>query len=142
VDRDPFFPGNQVVGMGDDLLFRCPGHTVTGGESEDCALIRSEPGSGVAFHDPGNFFTKTHGTHQIRPALGMTDIMNPAPADIMEHGTLFKEMKIDIGVVCGIPAGTVPHCPAMGNDLCAAAGIAQQFLAAGLCFVRHGQATF
>jgi hypothetical protein len=70
----------------------------------------------------------------------MADIVDTAPADIMEHCTLFHEMKNDIGIVCCIPAGTVPHCPAMSNDFCAAPGIAQQILA-GFLRIRHGQAT-
>jgi hypothetical protein len=71
----------------------------------------------------------------------MADIMGPAPADIMEHRTPFNKGKINIGMVCCIFAGTVPHCPAVGNDFCAAPGIKQQVFAGFFLFFRHGQAT-
>jgi hypothetical protein len=95
----------------------------------------------MAFNDAGNIFTKSLPADKIRPALRMADVMGPAPADIMEHGTLFHEMKIDTGIVHCIPAGTVPYCPAVGDDFCAAPGIPQQDLAAFLIYIMHGQAT-
>jgi hypothetical protein len=71
----------------------------------------------------------------------MADVVGPAPADVVEHGTLSDEMKIGIGIMCCIIAGTIPYCPAMGNDFCAAPGIAQQVLAGFFLCIRHGQAT-
>ena len=71
----------------------------------------------------------------------MTDIVGPAPADIMEYRTLFNEMKIDVGIVRCIPAGTVPDCRAMGNNFPAAAGIPQQILTGFLSISwKHGRA--
>jgi hypothetical protein len=71
----------------------------------------------------------------------VADIVGPAPADIVEHCTLFDKIKIDFRVVGCIPAGTIPYCPAVGNDFCAAPGIAQQVLTGFFLFFRHGQAT-
>jgi hypothetical protein len=95
----------------------------------------------MAFHNAGKVLAKAAFPQQVSPALCMADIMGPAPADIVEHRTLFNKMKIDIGIMCCIIAGTVPHGPAMGNDFCAAPGIAQHLLAAFFLLVRHGQAT-
>ena len=50
---NPFFSGDQVVGVRDDLLFGCPGHAVAGKESEERAFVSSEPGPCVAFDDAG-----------------------------------------------------------------------------------------
>jgi hypothetical protein len=96
----------------------------------------------MAFNDAGDIFTKTHQAYKISPALRMAVILGPAPADIVKHCAMFQEIKIDIGIVCGIPAGTVPYCPAVGDDFCAAPGIPQQVLAGFFWFFRHGQATF
>jgi len=141
VDRYPFFPGDQVVGVRDDLLFHCTGHAVAGRKSQNRAFVRGKAGPGMTFYDPGNLFTKTHRTYEISPTLRMADIMGPAPADIVENRTQFHEMKIDFRVMCCIPTGTVPYCPAVGDYLCAAPGITQQILACFFLFFRHGQAT-
>jgi hypothetical protein len=141
LDGHPFFPGDQVVGVRDDLLFRRAGHAVAGRQSQERTFVGSKTRPGVAFHDTGNVLTQTSRADYIGPALGVADIMGPAPADIVEPGALFNEMKIDIGIVCCIIAGTVPHCPAMGNDFCAAPGIAQQVFAFFSRWIRHGQAT-
>jgi hypothetical protein len=95
----------------------------------------------MAFHDPGKVFAKPHRANKVSPALGMADTMGPAPADIMEHCSLFHEMKIDFRISGCIPAGTVPYCPAVGNDFCAAPGITQQILIVFFLFFRHGRAT-
>jgi hypothetical protein len=141
VDRYPFFAGNQVIGMRDDLLFRCPGNTIAGIQPQQRAFVRGETGPGMAFHDTGKVFAKTPFAYEICPALGMTDIMGQAPADIMEHRTPFNTGKIDIGIMFCISAGTVPYCPAVGNDFCAAPGVFQQVFAGYFLFFRHGQAT-
>jgi hypothetical protein len=140
VDRDPPAAGNQVVCVRNNLLFRCPGYTGAGGESKERAFVGSEPGPGVAFNDPGDPFAKAQGSDDIGPALGMPDVMGAAPADVMEHRTLFHKMKINKGIVYRILAGTVPDCPAMADDPVAAPGIKQQVLA-GFC-IRHDQAIF
>jgi len=141
MDRDPFFAGNQVVSMRDDLLCHCPGNAVAGGQSEQRAFVRGETGPGMAFHDAGKVFAKTPFTNEISATLGMADIMGPAPADIMEHRTPLNKGKIDIGILGCIFAGTVPHRPAVGNDFCAAPGIKQQVFAGFFLFFRHDQAT-
>jgi hypothetical protein len=83
----------------------------------------------MAFHDAGKVFAKIHRPHKVSPALGMTDVMGPAPADIVEHGTLLNKGKIDFGILCCIFAGTVPDSPTMGDDFCAAPGFSQQGVA-------------
>jgi hypothetical protein len=95
----------------------------------------------MALNDPGDRFAKVHRPYHIPSALCMTDIVGPAPADIMEHCTLFNEMKTDAGIVRCIPAGTVTDCPAVGDDFCAAPGTAQHTFAGFFLFFRHGQAT-
>jgi hypothetical protein len=82
----------------------------------------------MAFHNAGDIFAKTHRTDKVGTALRMADIVGPAPADIVEHGTLFNKMKTDIGIMCRVIAGTVPYCPTVGNDFCAASGTMQQVL--------------
>jgi hypothetical protein len=94
----------------------------------------------MAFHDAGKILAQPVLPQKVRPELGMADIMGPAPADIMEHCTLPHEMKNDIGVACCVLAGTIPHRPAVGNDFCAAPGIAQQILAGFSLCIRHGPA--
>jgi hypothetical protein len=141
VDCYPFFSGNQIVSMRDDLFFHCHGYAVAGRQSKERTFISSETSTGVTFNNAGDLLAKTPCTYKIGPALGMTDIMGPAPADIMEHRTLFHEMKIDTGIMRRIPAGTVPYCMAVGNDFCAAPGIKQQAFAGFFLFFRHGQAT-
>jgi hypothetical protein len=79
----------------------------------------------MAFHDAGKVLAKAAFPHQVSPALGVPDIVDPAPADIVEHCTRLHEMKIDCGITCGILACTVPYCKAVGDHLCAAPGIAQ-----------------
>jgi hypothetical protein len=95
----------------------------------------------MAFHNAGKILAQPTFPDKVRPALGMADIMGPAPADIMEHCTLFHKLKNDIGVACCVFAGTVPDCPAVGNDFCAAPGIVQQVLAGFFLRIRHDQAT-
>jgi hypothetical protein len=95
----------------------------------------------MTFHDAGDLFAKSHRAYKVSPALRMTDIVGPAPADIVEHRSLFHEMKIDTGMVCCIPAGTIPYCPAVSNDFCAAPGSKQQVLTGFFLGIRHGQAT-
>jgi hypothetical protein len=141
VDGYPFFSGDEVVGVRDDFFFRCHRHTVTGRKSQKRAFVRGEAGSGVAFNNAGKTLAKPAFPQKIRPALRMADVMGPAPADIMEHGSLFHEVEIMQGVVCCIFTGTVPYCPAVGNNFCAAPGFTQQILARSFLFFRHSQAT-
>ena len=140
VDCDQPLARNQVVGVRDDLLFGCGGDAVAGPQAQQRALVRREAGAGVAFHNTGEILRKALLPQEIRSALGMADVMGPAPPDIMEHCTLLHEKKIDIGIPGCIPAGAVPDRPAMPDDFPAAPGIVQQFLASFLHRFRHGQA--
>lgn len=128
--------------MGNDLLFGCPGHAVTGRQSQERAFVRRETGTRVTFDDAGKLFAQPPFTNKISPALGVPDIVGPAPADIMEHRSLFHEMKTDAGLTGCIPAGTVPDCPRVGDNPNAAPGVAQQVLAPFFPGFRHGPATF
>jgi hypothetical protein len=137
-----FFSGNQVVGVRDNLLFHGTGHAVAGEESQERAFVSSEAGPGMAFHDPGKVLAKTHRSDKVCPALGMADIVGTAPAYIVEHRARCDKVKMYAGIPCRIPAGTVPHCPAVGDNFWAAAGIPQQVFAGFFLCIRHGQATF
>jgi hypothetical protein len=141
VYRYPFFPGDKVIGVCDNLLFRCHGHAVAGRQPQERTFVCGKTGPGMALNDTGDLFAKAHRTYKVSTALCVADIVGPAPADIVEHCTLFDEMKIDFRVVGCIPAGTIPYCPAVDNDFCAAPGIAQQVLTDFFLFFRHGQAT-
>jgi hypothetical protein len=141
VDCYLFPSSNKVVGMRNDLLFRCPGHTVAGRQSQERAFVRGKTGPGMTFHDAGKVLPKPAIPQNVSPALRMADIVGPAPADIVEHRCLFHEMKIDTGIVCCVPAGTIPYCPAVSNDFCTAPGTMQQVFPFFFLCIRHGQAT-
>jgi hypothetical protein len=127
--------------MSNNLLFRCLWHTVAGKQSEEGTFIGSQSGAGMALYNAGNILAKAPFAYEISTALGMADIMSPAPADIVEHRTPFNKVKIDTGMMCCIFACTVPYCLAVGNHFCAAPGFMQQVFAVRVLFFRHGQAT-
>jgi hypothetical protein len=139
-DADPFVPLDQVIGMGNDLLFRGCGYAVAGLESEKGALVRSQPGTGVALDNPGECLGIPHLPEKVGPPLGMVDGMGTAAAKVMEHGSLFNKRKIGCGIVPRIFEGTIGHCPAMGYHFCAAPRVLEQLLVSFPCAIRHGPA--
>ncbi len=52
----PVATGYQVVCMRNYLLFRCFRNTVPGREAKKRTFIGRKTGTGMAFHDPGQFF--------------------------------------------------------------------------------------
>ena len=128
--------------MSDDLFFGSPRHAVAGAEAEEGAFIRSQAGPGMALHDPGNFFRKSHGAKKIRPLLGMVDRVRFAPADIMKQGRGSDKRIVCLRVVPGIPDGTVPDGPAVSDNFFAAPGLVQQVFGRLLLMIRHDPAIF
>ena len=127
--------------MGHDLFFGSQRNTVAGREAKKRALIGCQAGTGVAFNNAGQLLLHAHRPQDVRTTLGMPDSVGPAPADIMEHGSLFHKEKMHIRVFLCIGAGTIPDSPAVGYDLCTAPGIVQESLAGKGNCIRHGPAS-
>jgi hypothetical protein len=125
---DDYFPPpfNEVIRMGDDLLFGGMRHAVTREQPEKGAFIGSESCTGMAFHNPGNILADPVGTKVVCSLLGMQDRMGCSPADIMEHRTFGHQINPDEVITRSISECNILYSPAMSDHLLIAPSLTQQ----------------
>jgi hypothetical protein len=142
LDNHPPFPFNEVIRMGDDLLFGGTRHAVAGGEPEKGAFIGRKTCPGVTFDNPGDLFVDPMGTQVIGSLLRMLDRVGRPPADVMEHRTFGYLINPYKGIACSIPDCHVVHGAAMGDHLFIAACLPQQVLTGFIRPVWHDPGIF
>jgi len=75
----------QIVGIGNDLLFRGQGYIFLAGKSKPRGLGSGNARSNMAFNDQHDGVRKTEALRDLYACYGMFDTMRPGPADIMEQ---------------------------------------------------------
>jgi hypothetical protein len=140
IDNHSFSPFNEVIGMGNNFLFCCPGHALTGRQPENSAFIGSNACACMALDYSGDFLTDPLCTQEICSPLSMQNRVTLPSADVVEHGTLAYQVHCNEIIAFRVFQCNVTNSLAVGQNFLTASCFTQHPLIYSFGGVRHDQA--